>query len=642
MVTSDTRSGQGEIKRMLQEAELYESQGLDTHALEVYRNVLAKEPGNRKARDKINQFQDSGLIRTSPDQPRPSPQDLSPRTALDLGLAYMGMNLYAEALEEFRKALRGAPAFRADICRHIAGCFIHLAKYEDANRFLVQVLSDRNLTDPQKDEIMNDAVVIYLQLGRLHQARGFLTGLSDDSKKRVRNYERLVQELDSLSKQTEDLEIVVEDEDTGEVYTITQRVEQLPSWDAVSRERGAPAGTPQSGPGRVGPQAIPGQPEARGGPAQTPEATPIGPSASPESQPSSAKGAPEPLYEIRFACLCGKVHETRKESVGSLWLCLECGRKMTVPATEIKKDRLTGEVLGKVIGGCRIQYRIGGGGMGGVFKGHHLGLDIPVAVKVLHAHLAEKDPIFVKRFIREARATAKLQHPNVVGVLNVGYEDGVHYLVMPFVGGGSAQARLEEMGRLPVNEVLDIALQVARALKLAEEHGITHRDVKPANILFTEKGEAKLSDLGLAKNYMDTADAGLTQTGIACGTPLYFSPEQARGARDLDIRSDIYSLGITLYHLIEGVPPFIADSAYVIFQKHVSEELPPFKSASPPVPEAVYKLIQKMTAKKREDRLQNAQELFDALELVRNQLKGTANGRHWRSLLERLGIIRSH
>jgi serine/threonine-protein kinase len=227
-----------------------------------------------------------------------------------------------------------------------------------------------------------------------------------------------------------------------------------------------------------------------------------------------------------------------------------------------------------------------------------------------------------------------------VGVLNVGYEGGVHFLVMPYVGGGSAADKLEKVGRLPVPEVLDIALQVARALKLAEENNITHRDIKPANILFTEKGEAKIADLGLARNYLETAEAGLTQTGIACGTPLYFSPEQARGAKDLDIRSDIYSLGITLYHLLEGVPPFLADSAYVIFQKHVSEQLPPFKNAQPPVPESLFKLIQKMTAKKREDRLQNVQQLIEALEQVRNEVSSVTTGRHRKSLLERLGIIR--
>ncbi len=642
MVTTGPRHGEGEIARMLAEAELYESQGLYAHALEVYRNILVKEPGNRKARNKVTQFQESRTTKLATSLPLPDTEDLSPRTALDLGLAYMGMKLYAEAVDEFRKAFKGAPTFRADLCSHIANCLIHLAKYEEADRFLAQVLADRNLTDAQKNQIMNDTVGIYLELGLLRPATAFLTGLPEDHKRLVRNYDRLVQELLSLGEQAEELEIVVEDEDTGEVYTVTQRVERvpLPEVAAVERQVAMEGPEPEQGPG--GPLKSSTEHGTFGRPTQQSARAPVVASRQPGASPPPSATRPEYPTEILFACICGKIHTGRKDSVGTSLLCLDCGREMTVPPAEDKKDRLTGEVLGRTIGGCRILYRIGGGGMGGVYKGHHLGLDIPVAVKILHSYLAEKDPIFVKRFIREARSTAKLQHPNVVGVLNVGYEDGVHFLVMPYVGGGSAAARVEKMGRLAVIEVLDIGVQLARALKLAEEHNITHRDIKPANVLFTEKGEVKLSDLGLAKNYLDSADSGLTQTGIACGTPLYFSPEQATGARDLDIRSDIYSLGITLYHLLEGAPPFMAETAYVIFQKHVAEELPPFKNADPPVPEPLFKLIQKMTAKKREERIQTAQELLDALELVRSEVTRTRERRPRKSLLERLGIVRSH
>jgi serine/threonine protein kinase len=294
-------------------------------------------------------------------------------------------------------------------------------------------------------------------------------------------------------------------------------------------------------------------------------------------------------------------------------------------------------MIGKVIGGCRLFHKIGGGGMGGVFKGHHIALDIPVAVKVLHEHLAKKDPIFVKRFIREARSAAKLQHPNIVGVMNVGLEDGHHYLVMPYVGGGNAASMLARIGRVPVDKVLDIAFEITRALSVAEENNILHRDIKPANILFTKKGEATLADLGLAKNYLDSQDSGITQTGIACGTPLYFSPEQAKGARNLDIRSDIYSLGITLYHLLNGSPPFHGESAYVIFQKHVHEPLPSFKDVDPPIPDSVFKLLQKMTAKNPDDRVANTQELFEALSKLKDELRNPdkPSKKGW---LERLGI----
>ena len=176
---------------------------------------------------------------------------------------------------------------------------------------------------------------------------------------------------------------------------------------------------------------------------------------------------------------------------------------------------------------------------------------------------------------------------------------------------------------------------------LAEEHNILHRDIKPANILFTDKGEAKLADLGLAKTYLDPNDAGITQTGITCGTPLYFSPEQAKGSPDLDVRSDIYSLGISLYHLLEGNPPFMGESAYVIFQKHVHEELPPLKVHDPPIPDQVYQLLKKMTAKKPENRFQSARELLDMLEALRDQLTSPDETTERKGLLNRLGITRT-
>jgi serine/threonine protein kinase len=349
----------------------------------------------------------------------------------------------------------------------------------------------------------------------------------------------------------------------------------------------------------------------------------------------------EKVAKIRFSCECGQVHVVPVQYVGRKGQCATCGRGMTVPVVDARPDLLADLLIGKTVGGCRLLYKIGGGGMGGVFKGHHLGLDIPVAVKILHSHLAEKDPVFIKRFIREARAAARLQHPNIVGVLNVGFEDGLHYLVMPFLGGGNAAALLAKVGRLPVDKVLSIGVDVVRALGLAEEHNMLHRDIKPANILFSVKGEAKLADLGLAKNYLESQDPGITQTGIACGTPLYFSPEQAKGSKNLDIRSDIYSLGITLYNLLDGSPPFKGESAYVIFQKHVHDPLPQFAAGDPPVPEPVFTLLQKMTEKDPEARFKDTQELLEALVTLRTELSGSSKPAvRKKGLLERLGIRR--
>ncbi len=203
-------------------------------------------------------------------------------------------------------------------------------------------------------------------------------------------------------------------------------------------------------------------------------------------------------------------------------------------------------------------------------------------------------------------------------------------------------------GRLPVAKALDVGLQIAWALSLAEENNMLHRDVKPANILFTERGEAKLADLGLAKTYSETQDTSITQTGITCGTPLYFSPEQARGAKSLDVRSDIYSLGITLYHLIDGSPPFTGESAYVVYQKHAKEPLPRFRfPIKPPVPESVFKLLEKMAAKDPDDRFLTTGELISEIERVLDEVlerdgkEPEASGSAKKGILERLGIRRS-
>jgi tRNA A-37 threonylcarbamoyl transferase component Bud32 len=346
--------------------------------------------------------------------------------------------------------------------------------------------------------------------------------------------------------------------------------------------------------------------------------------------------------KIRFSCRCGQIHVVGEQNVGRKGKCKNCGQPLTVPLVDFRRDQISEQITGKIVGGCRLLYKLGGGGMGGVFKAYHIGLDIPVAVKILYTHLAAEDPIFIRRFVREARAAAKLQHPNIVGVMNVGYENGLHYLVMPYIEGGSAAILLAKSGRLPIDKVLQTGIEITRALRMAEEHNLLHRDVKPANILFSARGEAMLADLGLAKTSRDSSDVGMTQSGMACGTPLYFSPEQAKGVRKLDIRSDIYSLGITLYHLIAGAPPFTGDSPFVVFQKHVNEPLPPFTKVDPPVPDSVFKLLDKMTAKNPNDRYANSEELLHALEDLQKQLftkkKKRVSTPRRKTLLEKLGF----
>ena len=217
------------------------------------------------------------------------------------------MNLHAEALDEFRKALKGAPAFRADLCRHIANCLIHIEKYEEAQRFLAQVLVDRNLTGEQKNEITNDTVGIYLELGLFRQAREFLERLHDEHKGLVRNYDRLVQELVSLSLHDEELEVVVEDEDTGEIYTVTQRVQRVHSPHVSPATSGPPV---ESRPENVSkrPAKTASEPEPRARPTKAPQQEIGAPSRVSESQPAVLTEEVRTQEEIPFACVCGKVH----------------------------------------------------------------------------------------------------------------------------------------------------------------------------------------------------------------------------------------------------------------------------------------------------------------------------------------------
>ncbi len=630
---SNATSANDQISRMREEAELYEAQGLYSHSMEIYRSILKQDPQDQLARQKLRDLLTSQGARAEDDTLTTRLDDLTPRLALDLGLAYMGMNLYEEALNEFKKGLKASPVLKNELLQQMAVSLTHLQRVDEAQKCLQRIFADRTLTYVEQGAIISDMADIYLEHGFVAEAHDLLVEVPEETKGHIEDYDAAIREIKSL-RQYADVEVVVEDEETGEVYGVEQIIE-LPDGH---QPRASLTGS------AVAQKRTPSQ--ARRQPDETARRAAGKNAAEARHAEALDKKQPVELFDgeiadaVRFACLCGKVYSAPRASVGANADCRDCGRNLTVPDADKRKDGLTEKVLGKVVGGCRILHKLGGGGMGGVYKAHHIGLDIDVAVKVLHAHLAEREPIFIKRFIREARATAKLQHPNIVGVMNVGYENGLHFLVMPYVGGGSAAVLLNKIGRLPVGQVLHVAAQIALALQVAEENNIMHRDIKPANILFTERGDVKLADLGLAKNYLDSQDNAITQTGIACGTPLYFSPEQAKGSQELDIRSDIYSLGITMYHLIEGHPPFMAESAYVIFQKHVHEPLPPFKEATPPVPDNVFRLLKKMTAKKPENRYADTHELLDAMIPLRDELLSSEKSPPRKNLLERLGIMR--
>lgn len=249
--------------------------------------------------------------------------------------------------------------------------------------------------------------------------------------------------------------------------------------------------------------------------------------------------------------------------------------------------------------------KIARGGMAEVFAARDLLLDRQVALKVLFPELSV-DPTFVERFRREAQAAASLSHPNIVSVYDWGEFERTYYIVMEFVDGRPLSQVLRTEGPIAPERAALIAADVAAALSFAHRHGVVHRDVKPGNVLITDDNHVKVTDFGIAR--AANTQENLTQTGAVIGTATYFSPEQARGEA-VDARSDLYSLGVVLFEMVCGQPPFVADSPLSVAYKHVREDPPRPRSINPAVPPALEAIIGQALAKNPAARYQNAQEL---------------------------------
>ena len=269
---------------------------------------------------------------------------------------------------------------------------------------------------------------------------------------------------------------------------------------------------------------------------------------------------------------------------------------------EVGSDSATGDVpevapteqeLNLRFGQVAVTRELGAGGMGKVYKGKHLGLDVPVALKVMGDALA-RDAQGRQRFLREARTAAKLDHPNIVRVLDVNEQDKLPYIVMEFVDGTDLSALLKRHGPLNGISALKAVAQVADGLAHAHAQGIVHRDIKPHNIFVSKDGRVKLGDFGLARAVEATTE--LTMPGAAIGTAHYMSPEQSNGA-DLDQRSDIYSLGITAWHLITGSPPYSGTTPVSIAVQHVNNDVPYDRVKFGHIPDAAVYLLIGMTAR---------------------------------------------
>jgi serine/threonine-protein kinase len=270
--------------------------------------------------------------------------------------------------------------------------------------------------------------------------------------------------------------------------------------------------------------------------------------------------------------------------------------------------------VGELVGGrFELEELVGEGGMSSVYRAYDSELERRVAVKILHEHYSS-DPEYVERFRREARAIARLSHPNVVTVIDRGEWRGRQYIVFEHVAGENLKAIVAREGPLPLHEALELSIQVGRALAFAHELGIVHRDVKPHNVLVDAGGTAKVTDFGIARA-LDVDDA-LTQTGTVLGTGLYISPEQARGERG-DERSDQYSFGVVMYELLTGDVPYRGDTLMAVAMRHVRDPVPHVREKRPDVPARVDAVVARTMAKQPGDRYPSLDDVVEALERCR-------------------------
>jgi eukaryotic-like serine/threonine-protein kinase len=271
--------------------------------------------------------------------------------------------------------------------------------------------------------------------------------------------------------------------------------------------------------------------------------------------------------------------------------------------------RPSSSMIGTVLSGrYRLEAKLGSGGMSTVYLGSDQTLDRQVAVKVMHREMSEQADQ-LERFRQEARAVAKLSHPNVVSVIDAGEDGGYPYIVFEYVEGETLKQRIAREGALDPQEAIAYAIEIARGLSVAHARNMVHRDIKPQNVLIDSEGRAKLTDFGISRQLEQD---GMTATGRVLGTTDYVAPEQAMG-RGADPRSDVYSLGVVLYEMLVGQVPFSADSQVGVAMKHVNEELPDVQRRRPEVSAAVALVVERATAKDPGERYKDVGEMIDDL-----------------------------
>ncbi len=270
---------------------------------------------------------------------------------------------------------------------------------------------------------------------------------------------------------------------------------------------------------------------------------------------------------------------------------------------------------GDSIGGCQIECEIAKGGMGTVYRARQMALDRIVAVKVLKPELSSY-PDILKRFLREGKLAAKLDHPGIIHIFDIGQDDGHYFLVMEFVEGKDLCQVIEEKGPFSPWHALDIARKVAGALSYAHEHGIVHRDIKPQNIMLSPDNSIKIADFGIAR--VMEQETMLTSSGVIIGTPAYMSPEQCRGEA-IDGRSDLYNLGATLYTLLCGRVPFSNQNCAALVHQVINDYPQPLDHFVPGLSPSIMALVKRLMAKHPAARFQTGKELIAAIEGIQQK-----------------------
>ncbi len=313
-------------------------------------------------------------------------------------------------------------------------------------------------------------------------------------------------------------------------------------------------------------------------------------------------------------CIAMQVELAKEQNQRSLADLMVENGFVTRSQVERVRPQVEDHATTQQIPGYQILSRLGAGAMATVYKARQVSLDRMVAIKVLPKRMSD-NPEFVDRFYKEGRAAAKLNHPHIVGAVDVGEANGFHYFVMEYVEGVTVFDKLEKGDRYTEKQALDIVLQTCKALAHSHKAGFIHRDVKPKNIMITPEGIAKLADMGLAREASDV-EAAQAEAGKAYGTPYYISPEQIRGELDIDQRADLYSLGATFYHMVTGRVPFDAPTPSAVMHKHLKEDIIPPDHLNPELTAGVGEIIEVAMAKKRKVRYQSAEEMIIDLERV--------------------------